>query len=103
MRVSLVSADKASRVFAELKSSYRARRRPISVWFRTLACEVGAGDGLTHLVRPYPDQAPPKHSRILPIGPRASPRRLCDPGPVLRVRRRAAGSAELRIRHRWDR
>jgi hypothetical protein len=54
MRVSLVCPDKASRVFAELKSRHRGRQRPISVSFRTLASEVGAGDRLTHLVHPYP-------------------------------------------------
>jgi hypothetical protein len=54
MPVPLVCSDKASRVFAELKSRHRVRRRPVSVSFRALASEVGVGDRLTHLVHPYP-------------------------------------------------
>jgi hypothetical protein len=54
MDVSLVSPDKASRLFADLKSRHRARRRAIPVSFRVLASEIGLGDRLTHLVHPYP-------------------------------------------------
>lgn len=53
-QIPIVSREKASRLFSELKQAHRARRRPIPVSFRELASEVGLGERITHFLHPYP-------------------------------------------------
>ncbi len=50
----LLSRSQAARRFNDLKASYHAHRRPLSVSFRDLANDIPVGERLTHRLHSYP-------------------------------------------------